>query len=88
MDSSFCKSKKKQKLLIGFLFEFYPRFCESQNLVLDCHANPLDLLAMTDLFCARFCDSQNLNRSNGGSALDYFYLKPAQIELKVHRAVF
>ena len=43
-DSTFCKSKTKQKL---FCINLRARFCESQNQKIDCHANPADLLAMT-----------------------------------------
>ena len=39
-------------------------------------------------FFDRFVLCTNYNRSNGGVALDYFCMKPAKIELKVHQAVF
>ena len=53
---------------------------------MDCHANPADLLAMTEYYKFVFdlqsiCET-NRNRSNGGVALDYFCMKPAKIGLK------
>ena len=46
------------------------------------------MLRMTKRLDLQSIRATNRNRSNGGVALDYFCMKPAQIELMVHRAVF
>ena len=54
----FVKAKRSKNFVLGASHGFkITRFCDSQNLDLDCHANPLDLLAMTDFFRTRFCES-------------------------------
>ena len=48
------------------------RFCDLQNLDLDCHTNPANMLAMTEYYKFAFISQSiratNHNRSNGGVA--------------------